>query len=163
MRLSFMAAALVLATAVAQAQVPADDPDWREAEVPPAPALNLQGLIPLEIAGSALRFGIDPSSIAVGSDGIVRYVVVATSATGVVNAIYEGIRCGDGEFRIYARHNPAGGWMVLKDSKWRPVKEQRHTQVIARSGACMGRTANRSVVQIVRDLRTPLERRYIVE
>ena len=163
MRFSYLMTALLLAAAVAQAQVPADDPDWREAEAPPAPELKLQGLIALEIAGSALRFGIDPSSIAVGSDGIVRYVVVATSATGVVNAIYEGIRCGDGEFKIYARHHPAGGWMVPKDSKWRPVKEQRHTEVIARSGACMGRSANRSVVQIVRDLRTPLERRYLVE
>ena len=163
MRLSCFIIALLLAAATAQAQVPADHPDWREAEAPPAPALKLEGLIPLDISGSALRFGIAPSSITVGEDGIVRYVVVATSATGVVNAIYEGIRCDNGQFKVYARHNAAGGWNVVKDAKWRPVQDQRYTQVIARTGACMGRAPNQSPARIVRDLRTPLERRYQLE
>ena len=141
MRLSCVIGVLLLAAAAAQAQVPADDPDWREVEAPPAPALNLQGLIPLEVAGSALRFGVDPSSITVGGDGIVRYVVVATSSSGVVNGIYEGIRCDNGQVKVYARHNATGGWLVLKDPKWRPVGEQRYSDVIARSGACMGAAA----------------------
>ena len=159
MRRSGLLAALLLVAAVAQAQLAPDDPDWREAEAPPAPAVKLQGLIPLEVPGSALRFGVDPSSITVGEDGIVRYVVVATSSSGVVNAIYEGIRCGNGEVKIYARHGPAG-WRVLKDAKWRPVNEQRYTQIIARGGACTGRSANGSPAQIARDLRTPIEQRY---
>lgn len=163
MRLSCVVAALLLSAAVAQAQVPADDPDWREVEAPPAPALKLQGLIALEMPGSSLRFGIDPSSITVGSDGVVRYVVVATSATGVVNAIYEGIRCDNGEVKVYARHNAAGGWTVAKEPKWRPVRDQRYTDAIARGGACAGRSANRSPAHIVRDLTTPLERRYQLE
>ena len=36
---------------------------------------------------------------------MVRYVVVATSDSGAVNAIYEGIRCDTGRFKVYARHN----------------------------------------------------------
>jgi hypothetical protein len=156
-------AALLFAAAAAHAQVPADDPDWREVEAPPAPALKLQGLIPLDIGGSALRFGIDPSSIAIGEDGIVRYVVVATSATGVVNAMYEGIRCGNGDYKLYARHTANGGWTVVKNTQWRSLWERppsRHTLLIARNGACMGRAANRSPANIVQDLRTPVERRY---
>jgi hypothetical protein len=162
MRLKCVLSALLLAAAAAQAQaqVPADDPDWREVEAPPAPALKLQGLVPLEMPGSALRFGVDPASITIGSDGIVRYVVVATSDSGVVNGIYEGIRCDKGEVKVYARHNPAGGWKVLKDPQWRPVNEQRYTSLIALGGACVGRGANQSPARIVRDLRTPLERRY---
>jgi hypothetical protein len=158
-----MMGALLLAAAAAQAQVPADDPDWREAEAPPAPALKLDGLIPLDISGSALRFGVDPTSIRIGEDGIVRYIVVATSATGVVNAIYEGIRCDNGQVKVYARHSAAGGWNVVKDAKWRPLQDQRYSLVIARTGACTGRAANQSPARIVRDLRTPLERRYQLE
>ena len=152
--------ALLLVAAAAQAQVTADDPDWREAEAPPPPTLQLQGLIPLEVAGSALRFGIAPASITVGEDGIVRYIVVATSSSGVINAIYEGIRCDNGEFKVYARRNAAGGWNVVKDANWRPLRDQPYSLLIARSGACEGRAANRSPARIVRDLRTPLERRY---
>jgi len=152
--------ALLLAVTAAQAQVTADDPDWREAEAPPAPALKVQGLIPVDVAGSALRFGVDPSSITVGEDGIVRYVVVATSTTGVVNGIYEGIRCDNGQVKVYARHNPAGGWTVVKEAKWRPVHDQNYSLSIARNGACVGRAANLSPARIARDLRTPLERRY---
>ena len=162
MRLSWVLPALLLA-AVARAQVPTLDPDWREAEAPPPPPVRLQGLIPLEIPGSALRFGVDPASVSLGSDGIVRYVVVATSPTGVVNANYEGIRCGNGEFKVYARHNPGSGWTVTKGLEWRSLQEQpvsRHTLLIARTGACMGHSPNTSPAQIVRDLRTPLENRY---
>jgi hypothetical protein len=164
MRLSRVAAALLLVfAAAAQAQLAADDPDWREVEAHPAPALKLQGLIALDIPGSALRFGIDPSSITVGEDGVVRYVVVATSSSGVVNAMYEGIRCGSGDFKLYARHSADGGWKVVKNTDWRSLWEQpvsRHTLVIARTGACMGRAANVSRAKIVQDLRTPVERRY---
>jgi hypothetical protein len=163
MRLACMGAALLLAAFAAQAQVPADDPDWREVEAPAPPALKLQGLNPLEVDGSGLRFGIDPASIAIGEDGIVRYVVVATSASGVVNAMYEGIRCGSGDYKLYARHSASGGWQVVKNGDWRSLWERpgsRHTLLIARAGACMGRAANRSAANIVQDLRTPVERRY---
>jgi CNP1-like family protein len=163
MHLRFLIGALVLVAAAAQAQVAADDPDWREVEAPPAPALKLQGLIPLEMPGSGLQFGVDPDSISIGSDGIVRYVVVATSSSGVVNGIYEGVRCDKGEVKVYARHNATGGWTVSKDPKWRAVNEQRYTNVIARGGACVGRGANQSAARIARDLRTPLERRYLVD
>ena len=164
MRLRLLPVALLLAAA-AHAQTPQLDPDWREAEAPPAPAFRLEGLIPLEIPGSALRFGVDPSTVALGQDGIVRYVVIATSASGVVNALYEGIRCGTGEFKVYARHNPSGGWKAAKDSPWRALQDQpasRHTLVIARTGACMGHGANRSASQIVRDLRAPADTRFEV-
>ena len=36
----------------------------------------------------------------IGKDGIVRYVVVATSATGAVNAMYEGLRCDRAVLRV---------------------------------------------------------------
>jgi hypothetical protein len=154
---------LLLGAWAAQAQLAPVDPDWREAEAPAPPALKLDGLIPLEMPRSALRFGVDPASVSLGNDGVVRYVVAATSATGAVNALYEGLRCSTGDFKVYARHNPGSGWTVVKDSPWRPLHNAQtssHSLVIARTGACVGHAPNRSALQIVRDLRAPADTRF---
>ena len=149
---------LLLAASLAQAQLAPVDPDWREVEAPPPPAVSLDGLIAIEMPRSTLRFGVMPGSVALGSDGIVRYVVVASSASGVVNGLYEGIRCGTGEHKVYARHNPGSGWVVAKDAQWQPVQRAGHALSIARSGACVGHGANQSVAKILRDLRAPAGR-----
>ena len=140
-----------------------DTPDWKEADAPPPPALRTQGLIPLEVPGTSLRFGIDPRSITVGADGVVRYVVVATSSSGVVNAMYEGIRCEGGDVRVYARHNPDSGWVPARNSDWQALHStphSRHSLYIARNGVCVGRGASGSAAQIVQDLRAPVDTRF---
>jgi len=163
MRLRLFALPLVLAACGAHAQLAPVDPDWREAEAPPPPAIKLDGLIPLDMPRSALRFGVDPASVSLGSDRIVRYVVVAVSTTGAVNALYEGIRCDSGESKVYARGSASGGWTVAKDSPWRTLHDGQsssHSLLIARTGACVGHAPNRSTMQIVRDLRAPPDRRF---
>ena len=156
--------ALALAFAAsAIAQVPPDHPDWKEIDAPLPPALRTQGLIPLEVSGNSMRFGVDPASVTVGTDSVVRYVVVATSPSGTVNGMYEGIRCSTGEVKIYARHNPDSGWVPAKGSDWRELRttpNSRYSLEVARSGACLGRAPNGSAVQIVNDLKAPIDRRF---
>jgi hypothetical protein len=154
-RLRGWALALALLAGAAQAQVSTPDPDWKEVEAPPPAPLRLDRLIPIDIPGSTLRFGVDPASVVLTSDGIVRYVVVATSGSGAVNAFYEGIRCTTAETRVYARHNPDSGWVPVKDGQWRSLHETRpshHSLAIARNGACLGAAPNQSAARIVRDL-----------
>lgn len=162
MHRSFTALALASACLAASAQFPPEHPDWKEVEAPPPPPLRTQGLIPLEITSSSLRFGVDPASVSVGSDSVVRYVVVATSSSGTTNAIYEGIRCGTGEVKVYARHNPDSGWVPARNSDWKPLNSTanyRYSLYIARNGACNSNAPNGPAVQIVRDLRaTPMDR-----
>lgn len=161
MRLERLALALLLAASAAHAQLADVDPDWKESEAPAPPALRTTGLIPLEIPGSQLRFGVDPASVSLGSDGVVRYVVVAASASGAVNGVYEGIRCSTGEYKVYAR-NAGGGWSI-SGSDWRLLHDQprsRHSLFVARTGACIGRAPNRTAAQIVRDLRAPADLRF---
>ena len=122
---------------------------------PAPPPLRTEGLIRIELPLSNLRFGVDPASVSIGSDGVVRYVVVATSNTGTINAFYEGIRCSTAEVRLYARHNPDSGWVLLNDSEWRSLHQtlpSRHSLVLARTGVCAGGAPNQSTAQIVRDL-----------
>jgi hypothetical protein len=165
MRRSVAALGLMVAAFGAAAQLAVPDPDWKELEAPPPPVLRTADLIALEVRGSTLRFGVDPQSVALGTDGIVRYVVVATSTTGTVNAIYEGLRCGTGEVKVYARHNPDSGWVPARGADWQPLREGPHARyslLIARTGACVGDAPNRNAQQIVRDLRAPVDRRFYI-
>jgi hypothetical protein len=159
-----LALALAVAATAASAQSRLyEDPDWKEAEAPPPPAVSTRGLIALDIPGATLHFAVDPRSVSVGADRVVRYVVVATSNSGTVNAIYEGIRCDGGEVKVYARHNPDSGWVPARNSEWQPLQStanSRHSLFIARNGACLGRGANGNAAQVVSDLRAPVDTRF---
>lgn len=134
---------------------PTDAPDWTEMEAPPPPALRKDGLVPIEIrGGTQLRWGVDPKSVSVGADRVVRYVVVA-STDSVTNASYEGINCDRAEYRVYARSS-GEGWHAV-EPEWKPLSaggEAQHARAIARGGACQGHAPNGSPAQIVRDLGT---------
>jgi hypothetical protein len=157
---------LAASTVFAHAQLVPEDPDWKEVQAPAPPAaLRTQGLVPIEVEASQLRWGIDPASVSVGADGIVRYVVVARGDGNAVNAFYEGLRCSSGEVKVYARRSSEGGW-VPAAGEWRTVfnnKAERHSLVIARNGACIGKATNVSAAQINRDLASANKGRYVNE
>ncbi len=159
-----LALALAGAAAAASAQlIPDVLINWKEAEAPPPPAVRTEGLIPIEMPSSSLRFGVDPASITVGPDSVVRYVVVAASSSGAVNGIYEGIRCNTAEVKIYARYTPGSGWVAVKEPVWQDLRvmaNSRHTLAIARNGACQDHAPNGSPVQIAQDLRGGPDRRF---
>jgi hypothetical protein len=165
MQRRFLALALYSVAACASAQtIPDPASEWKELDAPPPPPLHTQGLVPVDVLRTgALRFGVDPASITVGADRVVRYVVVATSSSGAVNGIYEGIRCDAGEVKVYARHNPDSGWVPTRDAEWQNIfttPNNSHSLAIARSGACMDKAPNGSAVQILQDLRAPVDRRF---
>lgn len=146
---------LALACTCAAAQVIPSTADWQEGDAPPPPALKLQGLVPVDVGRSSeLRWGVDPASIRIGSDRVIRYVVVGQGEAGAVNAYYEGLRCDTGEVRVYARHARDGDWEQVAQG-WKSLHEgsaTRHSLAIARTGACVGEAPNRSPDQIARDL-----------
>jgi CNP1-like family len=149
---SLVASALLLAVgSMALAQLIADDPDWKESDVPPPPAFDLKRLVPVEMSiQSQLKWGVDPATVVITKDGVVRYVIVAQSTSGVVNAMYEGIRCNKAQFRRYARHSASGGWVKATDSDWTALRNSgvsRHPEILARSGMCDGAAPPSSVAQ----------------
>lgn len=137
------------------AQLVDADPDWKEAEAPPPPAVRKDGLVPIDMGSSLLRWGVDPASITIANDRVVRYVVVAQSQGGAVNALYEGLRCSTGEVKVYAR-NAGDKWVSATGADWKRLDNNnaatRHSLVIARNGVCIGGGTNRSPVEIARDL-----------
>ncbi len=158
------AAGLACATGTAWAQSTTwqeEAPAWVESETPLPTVLRTSGLIPISMPGSSLRFGIDPQSVSVGKDDVIRYVVVATSASGAVNAMQEGVRCLTREVKTYARHSASGGWRAAEGAAWMPLSIStavtRHSTVIARSGLCGfdgDAGLQRDAAKVLRDLRS---------
>jgi hypothetical protein len=95
--------------------------NWKEGAVrmPPYPVES--GLIEFVVSsGATFRFFIDPASLSVADDGVVRYTLVARSPSGVNNVSYEGIRCSNKSYRVFAQG--AGGRWTPRDGEWREIQ-----------------------------------------
>lgn len=95
--------------------------NWKEAAVR-LPAYPRDGeLIEFTVSvGATFRFFIDPASLSVGDDRVVRYTLIARSPSGVSNVSYEGIRCATGSYKIFARGNN-GQWSI-QETEWRVIE-----------------------------------------
>lgn len=88
-------------------------PTWTENKVDTLPPLPQEAnLLPFTVSeNTPLTFFIDKNSLSVGTDGIVRYTVVVKSPAGARNVNYEGIRCDNYNWRLYASINEdQNGW-----------------------------------------------------
>lgn len=136
------------------------DSDWKESEAPPPPAFNQDKLIDIEMPRySSLKFGIDPNTIKVTGDGVVRYVIVATNKEeGGFNAFYEGVHCAKDEYKTYARFTSAGKWEATQNPEWKRISDRtsRYTQAVATQGLCRGHAPRASVGEMIRFLKAPI-------
>ncbi len=110
--------------------------------------------LPLAGAPGEFRFFVDGSSISAGTDGVVRYTLVARSAAGVHNVSYEGMRCASGELRIYALGR-GREWVTAKGG-WRPIRPggaQRWHQALYREYFCRMKQPVRSSQEALDALR----------
>ena len=164
---AFRAAFLVVSATVmltsaggAGAQFFFDNPDWKESEAPPPPAFDVGKLLTFEVAANpSMLYGVDPATISISkSDSLVRYVIVASSASGSRNVMYEALHCASGEVKTYARYTVAGKWQPVTNPQWRSVFEKspsRHSLAFAKLGACDARAPATSVGEIVGKLKNP--------
>lgn len=85
------------------------------------------------------KYFIDTPTLAVGKDGIVRYVLVIRTSGGATNISYEGMRCESAEFKIYATGHGDGTWSVARRSVWRRIENKptnRHHAALSRDFFC---------------------------
>jgi len=117
---------LLPAAAAAQPRADPEDEDpkaWVELESKLPPLPKPENLILFEVsAASSNRFYIDTESIAVGSDGVVRYTLVVKGSAGGENISYEGIRCEMREQKYYAFGRRDGTWSTARSGKWRWIE-----------------------------------------
>lgn len=154
-----LAVLLFLGLSQVYAQLAADDPDWKEVDAPAPPEFDRRRLVAVDMpVGGELKFGVDPTTITIGKDGVVRYVLVASSPSGNFNAMYEAIRCATGEFKTYARRSSDGPWSIVLQPNWRSMQDNqpsRHAWRLAKQGVCMGRAPASSATEIVQNLKSP--------
>ena len=148
----------VLAPVGASAQFFQDNPDWKETEAPPPPAYDIARLMVIKVnGGQSIVYGVDPATISVTkADSVVRYVMVATSASGVRNVMYEGLHCATGEMKTYARQF-SGKWEPTSNPQWQSVfgnMPSTHALAFAKAGACDGAAPGGTASDIVRRVKT---------
>lgn len=151
-------AGLLACAGLAQAQIGVNDPDWQESDAPPPPAFSTDHLIAVDMPRYvSLKFGIDPATLSITPDGLVRYVMVAINASGTVNAMFEAIRCATGEVKTYARSGASGSWSIVKDPPWQALngnQPSKHALALTRQGLCEGHTvAGRTPDDLIRVLK----------
>lgn len=102
-----------------------DSKRWQEVEIQlPAPPRQ-DRLLPFYVSAVAEnRFYVDASSLSVGSDGVVRYVLVILTPQGGRNVSYEGMRCETRERRIYASGRADGSWSKSRNNDWVRIADQ---------------------------------------
>jgi hypothetical protein len=140
----------------AQAQV-ADAEAWLEANVAPPAAFSIDQLQSFEVMqGSSLSYGIDPKTLSVGEDGVVRYVLVARSTSGALNVLYQGIRCQTAETKTYGRWDNKSSWNTSRSAEWQQLSftgPTRPAMMLARVGICEGRTITGNPQKILNTLK----------
>ncbi len=135
-------------------------PEWVEEAPPAAPAFSSSNLLPITMPPHiSVKVGVDPDTITVGNDGVVRYVVVMVNASGSLSAAYEGIRCVTDEVKLYARQYSSGSWTAVTEAVWKPLNDNqpsKHAFAFARQAACKAK-----LTQNKRDILNALSARPI--
>jgi hypothetical protein len=133
----------------------------------PAPPVD-QAALPFVVGQSTLNFAVDPKSVSVGSDDVVRYTVIITSSTGARNVSFEGIRCYSRERKLYATLRTSDNtWtrnMSKEEDGWLPMTSlaaNAYGRTLAEDFFCEGRGIAgpaEKLVQRIRDegMRKPL-------
>jgi hypothetical protein len=101
-------------------------PKWAEDKVDTLPALppDDKGLMQFDVSSaSPLTYSIDPKSVSIGKDSVVRYTVVIESSQAR-NVRYEGMRCDTYETRLYAAGDDTGkSWDRTVSDSWDRIKQ----------------------------------------
>lgn len=97
---------------------------WIELQTQLPPKPEERDLLDVNVGGATqYRFSIDAYTLSIGSDDVFRYVLVATSPSGVRNISYEGIRCETNERKIYATGRADGTWVRARNAAWAKIEE----------------------------------------
>jgi hypothetical protein len=104
---------------------------------------------------SSFDFFIDPKSLSVDKDQVIRFTVVAKSA-GATNIAYEGLRCQGRERKVYAYGRPDGTWREASHPDWVRISAapgEQYRFMLYQQYFCAGRYPIRTAAEGVDALR----------
>lgn len=87
-------------------------------------------------AATSNRYYVDGSTLSVGEDGVVRYVVVVRTHGGATNVNFEGIRCGSKERKLYAFGRNDNTWSKSRAQEWQSIRQGSYQAVLSKEYFC---------------------------
>jgi hypothetical protein len=158
-----VAIAVLTGTAIASAQSQFeedfDDKDkpWQEIAIQLPAAPKPENLARFYVSPTATQsFAVDTPSLTVGSDGVIRYTLVAISESGAKNVSYEGIRCASYERKLYAFGQPDGTWSRSRHDQWERISSNtsnRQHAALAKDYFCLEKTIAGKAEEMIERLR----------
>ncbi|MEZ5543165.1 MAG: CNP1-like family protein [Pseudomonadota bacterium] len=110
----------------------------------------------IDTGANPFRYYLDPASLSVGKDRVVRFTSVIVSPSGVWNVTYEGLHCGENAQRRFA-YGADGNWHVLPETDWERIRgegTQRYRKVLYDRYMCPATEPPQAPEQILRRLRS---------
>lgn len=120
-----------------------EEKPWQELEIEPPAYPKEENLREFYVSAVATnKYFIDASTLAVGADGVVRYVLVVKTSGGATNVSFEGIRCKGSVWKHYATgRSDSATWTKSHAARieWRPIENKpvnRHHAALNRDLFC---------------------------
>lgn len=101
-----------------------NDP-WQERETEPPAFPRQENLLEFYVSAVTTNtYFIDASTLAVGADGVVRYVLVVRTSGGATNISFEGIHCQERRWKLYATGRGDGRWTKSRATRieWKLIE-----------------------------------------
>lgn len=140
--LGLLASVCMASAALADQEIPYDfeEKPWKEV-LTQIPEFPIEGNLLEFYVGPTEhnRFFVDGSTIRIGTDGVVRYVLVLKTSGGASNISLEGMRCDTREFKLFALGRSDGSWSKVAIPQWRPIENKlvnHHHAVLSRDFLC---------------------------
>jgi hypothetical protein len=127
--------------------------EWKELDVALPAYPRKDALVAVSIGSSDYPFTVfvDPDSLSVGKDRVVRYTVVLQSRSGAENVSYEGMMCNRRKVKRYAygsnnqfQRTPGSDWAFIRRNR-----QDLHRMVLADRYFCP--LPSGDMVDVIRD------------
>ena len=142
-----------------------EEEEIKELKVPPPAYPEDRNLIEFPVTPkSRNRYSIDGTTLTVGEDKIIRFVLVIDTPDRVRNVTFSGLRCKNKEWKDYAVGQSDRTWRVDETRQWRRIQEVNYNnyqatlfnEFFCEGGALKGYIAGKAET-LVRNLKYPPE------
>ena len=105
-----------------------EEETWKEQDLKLPPYPQDKNLLPFKLTGAPTtnRFYVDGTSLSIGPDKVIRFVLVVRTLGNATTVSYSGMRCATGEWKDYASGRDNGTWAVNEGAQWERMVHRDH-------------------------------------
>ena len=130
-----------------------EEREFKAADVPLPAFPKKDGLVEFAISNpGGNRYFVDGATFSIGQDEVLRYTLVIRTSAGTDNVTYEGMRCANGTYRVFAYGND-GKWSPASGGGWRETALSRWEHELRTRYLCPMKMRVRTVAEAMDALR----------